>query len=67
MGLVLILLFIGGAYWYLRDQPANNAQPAAPKSTAQPATESFDEDLNSIDVQTQDTDFDALDKDLQSL
>ena len=65
LGLILILL-IGGAYWYLKGQKTTTSQQT-PQSSTQPTSDSFDKDLNSIDVQAQDTDFDALDADLKNL
>ena len=64
IGLVLVILLVGGIYWYLSKQQETTPQP----TLKPPTTESnLERDLNSIEVQTSDTEFDALDKDLQSL
>ena len=67
LALLAIVIIGGGAYWYMmspsasKGQPANQAPATAPES-------SLDSELNTIDVQASEgTEFDALDKDLQSL
>lgn len=64
--LVLAILVIGGLYLYMQQN-----KPAVPESSYQtPQTvvkEDLESDLNSVDVEGTSTEFDALDKDLQSL
>lgn len=64
VGLVAVILLIGGIYWYLTAQ-----QTPTPQPTPRPATTetNLKGELDSIDVQTTDSDFTPVDSDLQSL
>lgn len=64
-GLILIILVVGGIYWYLSSK--QTVQPAQPTVSKSATGDTFDQDLNSIDVQAADSDFTSVDQDLQSL
>lgn len=74
VGLIIIILVVGGVYWYLNKQqkaslPTEETTTQTSQSTPQPTSESTDSlnnDLNSVDVGIS-TDFSAIDQDLQSL
>lgn len=70
-GLIIVIITVGGMYWYLGKQPVKDqaSQTALPQASSQPqtTTESIDQELNTIDVQASDSDFDSIDQDLQSL
>lgn len=67
VGLVVIISAVAGIYWYLSKQQA--VKPQTPQSSSQKATaaENLDQDLNSIDIQDLDNDFNQVDADLESL
>lgn len=71
-GLVVILLTVGGIYWYLSQQQLSSLQPTQPtkQETAQEAQESvnsLDQDLESVNIQSADSELEKIDQDLQNL
>lgn len=67
MGIVVIILLVGGLYYYMNQ---NRSTPDTTGSTTyQQVTDEADleTEVNSIDVSEKSSDFDTLDKDLQSL
>ena len=75
LGMVLIVLMMGGIYWYVsNNQKASTqvqTQPEISNSTNKKASttsvDSLEKNANSIDVQSADADFTDLDTDLKSL
>lgn len=67
-GLVVIVLVVGGIYWYLNGQ---SVLPIPPEQTSTPAVTQNKEDLqseiNAIEVDDASADFVQVDKDLESL
>lgn len=69
-GLILIVLVVGGIYWFLSKQQENkqvSQAPAKPVET-QITTDSLNQDLNSVDTESSDSGgFTQVDQDLQGL
>ena len=65
-GMAIIILVVGGIYWYFSKQ---GAQPAPEAETSTPAVtqnkEDLEGDINAVEVN--DADFTEVDKDLQNL
>lgn len=73
-GLILIILVVGVIYWFLSKQAENTAKPTqqeeatkAPQLTLQALNEQLETELNSLEVQAPDSDFQEIDQDLQNL
>ncbi len=69
-GLVVILLTVGGIYWFLSQQQlTSQQQPAAQETTETPtdSIDNLDRELNSVDVQSADSELESIDEDLQNL
>ncbi len=70
LGVAIILLVVGGAYFYLQSQQAKNTQTTsnynAPVTNKAPQV-SLEEDLNSIDIATNEADLAPVDNDIQGL
>lgn len=64
VGLVLVILLVGGIYWYLGKQ-----QETTPQSTPQPPTteSNLERELDAINIEAEDSDFTSVDADLESL
>lgn len=67
LGIIIVILIIGGAYWYVGKQSKSEMQSKQPAGQTTASSDNLDQDLSSIDVQASEGDFDALDRDLQSL
>ena len=67
--LVLVVAIIGGAYWFMNNQRTSETVRSAPiqTPTAKTAASSLEEELNAIDVESNDSDFADVDRDLKSL
>lgn len=68
-GLVLIILLAGGVFLFMNRQSAKtaNTQTDRNKQTPAPVKDTFEQDLNAIDVATPGAEFDSIDQDLQGL
>ncbi|OGE26499.1 hypothetical protein A3B42_04175 [Candidatus Daviesbacteria bacterium RIFCSPLOWO2_01_FULL_38_10] len=64
VGLVVVLLIIGGIYLLQSRQKVSQSSKVSPSPVA---TDNLEQDLNSVDVGDLETEFDAVDQDLQSL
>lgn len=67
MGIVVIILLIGGLYYYMNQ---NRSTPGIPGSTTYKQTTGgvdLETEVDSIDVNGVNSDFDTVDKDLQGL
>lgn len=68
LGLITVILAIGGLYVYMsKSQSVTNAPQTAAIQQQAATVDNLESNLNSIDVSDANSDFDALDKDLQSL
>ncbi len=65
LGLVIVVLLIGGAYFYVNSQKAN--APAESQTPQTQTVDSLENDLNSADAGDLENDFAPVDSDLQSL
>ena len=69
-GIVLIMLAVGGIYWFLSKQQINQQVSQVPvrPAEAQVTTETLSQNLNAVDVEYSDSsDFSQVDQDLQDL
>lgn len=66
VGLVVVILVVGAVYWYLSSQQSPT-QPGEQAGTKPAVAEDLDKELNSINVDTLDSDFSLVDQDLQNL
>lgn len=69
VGLVLVIVVVGGIYWYLSNQQTAQNTPVLKTSTKSTITEeNLEEELNSIDAEASGSnDFKAVDSDIQGL
>lgn len=65
VGLVILILLLSGAYFYLT-QSGNTGTSPSPKPAAN-QQESMADELSALDVEAEGSDFQEVDKDLQSL
>ena len=68
IGLVIIVIIVGGIYFYLSNQQKplqSNLPVEGPKTTA--ASENLENDINNVNVDEVDKNFSQVDKDLGSL
>lgn len=66
VGLVVVILVVGAVYWYLSSQQTVS-KPAEQAGAKPAAREDLDKELNSINVETLDSDFSLVDQDLKNL
>lgn len=72
IGLVIIVLVVGGIYFFLSRQQAT-IQTLQPESTVQvtpkpqDTIDALDRDLNALNIENADSDFASIDQDLQQL
>lgn len=64
VGLVLVILVVGGVYFYLNSQQKPSPTPSSDTPQTQ---ENLENDLNAIKVEDMEKDFSSVDQDLQSL
>lgn len=64
IGLVIILLVIAGIYLLQSRQKVSQSSKASPSPAV---TDNLEQDLNSVNIGDLESEFDAVDKDLQSL
>ena len=70
IGVILVLVVVGGIYWFLSNQQAAQNSNLAPQVTMQPTTteRSLQEELNTINVQASgSSDFQEVETDLSGL
>ena len=72
LGLAVVILILGGAYWYFSTGQRQSEKSLQPEITAQtkPSTTSVDileKEANSIDIQPVDSEFTSVDADLKTL
>lgn len=65
VGLIILLVILGGTYFYLTQSPEQGTPTSTPKPLTQ--QESMENELNSLGVESEGNDFSDVDKDLQSL
>ncbi len=65
MIVVIVVLVLAGLYFY--KSKSNPVIPTAIYQQTQTSSSNLESDLSSIDISSTNNDFDALDKDLQSL
>ena len=63
----MVVVILVGAGLYLYSNQKNSATPATTTNLQPPQQENLEAEVSSIDVKGVDTDFDAVDKDIQSL
>ena len=64
---VIVVVILTGAGLYLYSNQKNSATPVTTTNLQPAQQENLETEVNSIDVKGVDTDFDAVDKDLQNL
>lgn len=69
VGLVVVILVVGGVYWYMGQQKgASTKTKASPKPTATTqSVDALEKDLNSTSLDDLDKEFSSVDTDLQGL
>ena len=68
-GLVVIVLVVGGIYWYLGGQTTTpyNQQTQNTSNSVVQGQDNLEEEIVSIEVEDEDAEFAAVDKDLSNL
>lgn len=68
IGIVIVVVLVGGFYLYLsRQQAVNSGKQAVATQTPAPVQENLEDELNKIAIDDAESDFAALDADLQQL
>ncbi|MEK7616627.1 MAG: hypothetical protein AAB414_01075 [Patescibacteria group bacterium] len=68
LGLVVLILIVGGIYWYLgQGRGTSTPAKATPKPTAATSVDTLEKDLNSTSLDDLDKEFSSVDTDLQGL
>lgn len=65
-GLIILILILGGVYFYLTQYRTTTEPSPTPKPAASQQG-SMEDELNTLDVEAEGNDFQEVDKDLQSL
>lgn len=66
IGLVVIILIVGGIYFYMSKQQSVS-NPSATPAPASQSQENLENDINSVDVSAVEGDFSPVDQDLKNL
>ena len=71
IGVVIVLAVVGAIYYFLSNQQVSTQSQTITTAPAQPSVaqtkDALDQELDSINVSSQDNDFNALDSDLKKL
>lgn len=69
IGLVIVVVLVGGIYFFLSKQQTKTTETKTVQTTPQPqdTVDALDKDLNALNVESSDSDFASLDQDLQQL
>ena len=67
VGLIILVVVLVGAYFYLGQTQVPEPSPSPKPAQTQTKEESIQKELDAIDVEASENDFQEVDKDLQSL